>query len=60
MRTFLDDHGNLWFCTKDVCEVLGYTNYKIIAVKRGHRNDTPLPKGANKCLPSSIKATSTA
>ncbi|SFK64188.1 BRO family, N-terminal domain [Nitrosomonas aestuarii] len=27
IRTFVDDHGEPWFCAKDVCDVLGYTNY---------------------------------
>lgn len=26
VRTFLDEKGNPWFCAKDVCEILGYTN----------------------------------
>lgn len=26
VRTFADDAGEPWFCAKDVCDVLGYTN----------------------------------
>lgn len=26
VRTVVDDHGNPWFCAKDICAVLGYTN----------------------------------
>lgn len=25
VRAFVDDHGNPWFCAKDVCEILGYS-----------------------------------
>jgi prophage antirepressor-like protein len=26
VRTFADDHNEMWFCAKDVCAVLGYAN----------------------------------
>lgn len=26
VRTFVDENGQPWFCSKDVCDVLGYGN----------------------------------
>jgi prophage antirepressor-like protein len=26
VRTFIDELGNTWFCSKDSCDILGYTN----------------------------------
>jgi prophage antirepressor-like protein len=26
VRTFVDNYGEPWFCAKDVCKILGYTN----------------------------------
>ncbi|WP_217646573.1 Bro-N domain-containing protein [Nitrosomonas sp. Nm34] len=26
VRTFVDNHGEPWFCVKDICKILGYAN----------------------------------
>lgn len=45
LRVEVDEHGNPWFCGKDVCDILGYTNHN--KTLKDHCN----PKGVTNCYP---------
>ena len=45
LRVIADEHGNPWFCAKDVCDVLGYANHNE-TIKYHCR-----PDGVANCYP---------
>ena len=54
LRVEVDEHGNPWFCAKDVCDILGYSNHRDIIKKfckqKGVSNRYTLTDGGQQSL----------